>query len=132
MKGHARDLMSPRVARATPETPLRELVERLVGGPFGGLPVVDADDEVIGFVSETDVTSALLRGEGSARAQDVMTTDVVTVDEFATSDEVMRLLEKRALHHLPVVRGGKLVGIIAPHDVLRFFLKHLPPRPIAG
>jgi len=46
---------------------------------------------------------------------------------------VMRIMREAAIDHVLVVREGRLVGIIAPLDVLRFFVEHvLPPPPDAG
>ena len=62
-----------------------------------------------------------------------MSTPVVTVDEFDRTDEVMRVLREHAIHHLPVVRNQRLVGIITPADVIRFLVEQLlPPTPEAG
>ena len=69
----------------------------------------------------------------TARAADFMSTPVVTVDEFDRIDEVMRVLRERSIHHLPVVRNQRLVGIITPSDVIRFLVEELlPPTPEAG
>jgi CBS domain-containing protein len=58
-----------------------------------------------------------------------MSTPVVTVDEFDRTDDVMRLLREHDIHHLPVVRKGRLVGIITPLDVIRFLVEELLPVP---
>jgi CBS domain-containing protein len=133
MKGHARDIMSAHVERVGPNVPLGELAERLVDANVGGLPVVESGERVIGFVNNTDVISALLAGKpADTPAREVMTPAEV-IDEFATTDEVIAILKTRSAHHLPVVRSGRLVGIIAPRDVLRFFVERVAPtRPEAG
>ena len=53
-----------------------------------------------------------------------------TVDEFDLTDEVMQLFRKHRIHHLPVVREEKLLGIITPADVIRFLAQDIdePPR----
>jgi CBS domain-containing protein len=122
MKGHARDLMTARVVSATPETPLLDLAELLSSG-IGGLPVVNAKSEVIAFVSATDVTRALLAGKPTTTlASAIMSMPVDVVDEFTTTDQVIALLTERNIHHLPVVRSGRLVGIISPADILKHFV----------
>lgn len=133
MKGHARTIMTERVTTVPPGTPLEAIARTLVGERIGGVPVVDRGQRVLGFVSERDLVAALL-GQVSAQAtaRDIMTRAVV-VDEFDTTDEVMRVMREAVTDHLVVVRGGRLVGIIAPGDVLRFFVEHLlPPPPEVG
>lgn len=133
MKGHARDLMSGHVQSAPPEATLRELAELLTDGPFGGLPIVSPSLEVIGFVSATDVMRAIRAGKpSSSPASAIMSIPADTIDEFATADQVMQTLTDRCIHHLPVVRGGKLVGIISPKDIVRYFVTHTPPDADAG
>lgn len=133
MKGHARNIMTEGVTSVSPDTQLDAISAVLVGESIGGVPVVDGD-EVVGFVSDIDLMNALLREDPSTtEAQAIMSKPAIVIDEFAPCEEVITLLRERRIHHLPVVRSGKLVGIIAPSDVLRFFVEHvLPPPPEVG
>jgi len=134
MKGHARNIMTHHATVITDDTSLNAIAEILVHARIGGVPVVDEHERLVGFVSETDLMGALLRSpDASVLARDVMSTPPISVDEFATTDEVMTFFREKEIHHLPVVRSGKLVGIITPLDVLKFFLdKVLPPPPEVG
>lgn len=130
MKGHARNLMIERVPAVAPTTSLADIGRILVSTRSGGVPVVDADNRVIGFVSETDLLKALLRDADPATlAKDLMSHPPIVVDEFATTDDVMATLRESRIHHLPVVREGRLVGIIQPFDVLRYFVENTLPPP---
>jgi CBS domain-containing protein len=125
--------MTSRVSAVGPETSLADIARILAAGHFGGVPVVTGDARVTGFVSESDVMDALLDGRGpDARAADIMSTPVVTVDEFDRLEEVMRVLREHGIHHLPVVRQGRLVGIITPSDLIRFLVEELLPVPPAA
>jgi CBS domain-containing protein len=133
MPGHARTIMTPRVTAVSPDTPLPDIVRILAAGGFGGVPVTDGTGRVVGFVSEGDLMDALLRGSVERmRAGDVMSSPVITVDEFDTAEDVMQVLRGHGIHHVPVVRHEKLVGIITPSDVIRFFAEDLPEPPEAG
>ncbi len=133
MKGHARELMTRRSTQASPETPLAALAYAIADGGIGGLPIVDATHKVVGFVSETDVMTALLEGRPRRTpAREIMTSPAETIDEFATTDDVVTLLRLRQIHHLPVVRAGRLVGIISPKDVLRYYSKKSDPADSIG
>ena len=115
-----------------PDTPLPLIAATLVSQGFGGVPVVDESDRVIGFVSEIDLMDALLRDSPhETLARDIMSSPAITIDEFAPAEEAMTMLRERGIHHLPVVRQDRLVGIIAPVDVLRFYVDHvlsIPPE----
>jgi len=122
--------MTERVISIAPDTPLPDIAATLVGEGFGGVPVVDMEARVIGFVSEIDLMDALLRDDShEALARDIMSSPAITIDEFAPADEAMSVLRECGIHHLPVVREGRLVGIIAPVDVLRFYIDHVLPKP---
>jgi CBS domain-containing protein len=131
MKGHARNLMTENVFPVTGETPLSEIGRLLVLEGVRGVPVVDADERVVGFVSETDLLTALLRGAPDELvARDVMSHPPIVVDEFMSTDDVLGLLRQASIHHLPVVRAERLVGIITPHEILRYYVERmLPPEP---
>jgi len=130
MKGHARQLMTARVVIAAPETSLAEAARLLAGVEISGLPIVDTEGQVIGIVTESDILEALL-GQAAVETpiQTLMTTHVVTVDEFMPADSVIRLLREKRFHHLPVTRQGTVVGLITPQDVLRHFVEHELPAP---
>ncbi|WP_158502095.1 cyclic nucleotide-binding/CBS domain-containing protein [Vitiosangium sp. GDMCC 1.1324] len=126
MKGHARNLMTAPVKSISPETPLSEIALLLAEERIGGVPVTDAEERVLGMLSEADLMNALLAGRPlSTRADEVMTSPVHTVDEFDLTDEVVALFRKYRIHHLPVVRREKLLGMITPLDVIRFLARDI-------
>jgi len=134
MKGHARNLMTHHATAVAMSTPLEEVARLLVNSQISGVPVLDDHERVVGFVSETDLMATLVRGSlPGSTAGDVMSHPPIVVDEFATTDEVMMILRTSQIHHLPVVRSGRLVGLITPLEVLKFFVeKLLPPPPQVG
>jgi CBS domain-containing protein len=123
-------MMTERVVSVLPGTPLAAIAATLVAERLGGVPVVEPGGDLVGFVSETDVVNALLRRDPMAtEAREIMSQPTIAIDEFARADEVIETLRSRHIHHLPVARGGKLVGIITPLDVLRWFVEHERPLP---
>jgi len=130
MKGHARQLMTTKVIVTTPLTTLAEAARELARLEVSGLPVVDVNGQVIGILTESDLLNALLEErsvETSVGA--VMTSPVVTVDEFTPADTVVRLLRTHRVHHLPVTRQGSVVGLITPQEVIRYFVANELPVP---
>jgi len=133
MKGHARQIMTERPTAVGPDATLESIARMLVAGRFGGVPVVSPQDRVLGFVSEAEVVAALLRDASPHTLARHLMTRPVLVDEFDTTDEVMRVMREAHTDHVLVIREGRLVGIIAPLDVLRYFVECVvPPPPEAG
>ncbi|AKT40049.1 CBS domain-containing protein [Chondromyces crocatus] len=130
MKGHARHLMTEHVFALTPGTLLSEVARIFAANGLSGAPVVDDEHRVLGFLSETDLLGSLLRGDQEeSTAGDVMTQPAVVVDEFTPTDEVMNVLRQGDIHHVPVVREGRLMGIITPRDILKYVVEHTLPPP---
>ena len=114
MKGHARQLMTIKVEVATPQTTLAEAARELGRLEISGLPVVNADGQVLGILTESDLLRALLEEKPvETPIGTIMTAPVVTVDEFTPADTVARLLRTHRVHHLPVVRKTVVPGLLA-------------------
>lgn len=134
MKGHARQLMKTAVQVTSPTTTVAEAARLLARADITSLPVVDADGQVVGIVTESDLLAFLLRSSAvGISLEAIMHSPVYTVDEFAPADTVIRLLQEKGVHHLPVTRQGVVVGLITPQEVIRYFVDHqLPPPPQAA
>lgn len=130
MKGHARQLMTTKVVLATPRTTLAEAARELGRLEVSGLPVVDVNGQVIGILTESDLLRALLEDiPVETLVTSIMTSPVVTVDEFTPADTIARLLRAHQVHHLPVTRQGVVVGLITPQEVIRYFVANELPVP---
>jgi acetoin utilization protein AcuB len=88
------------------------------------LPVLDQDQLLVGIVSEKD----LLRAGTETLVGEVMTPDVVVVTEYTALEEAARIMADHGISSLPVMRNGKLVGIIAETDLFMVFLELLAAR----
>ena len=92
---------------------LAEVAETLRRHRISGVPVVERAGVVVGLVSDYD----LLAKSGPA-ARDVMTTAVVSVTPDTNIADVRHLLVERRIGRVPVLAGGRLVGIISRRDVV--------------
>jgi CBS domain-containing protein len=130
MKGHARQFMTAKVMVASPETTIAEAARELARLEISSLPIVNAEGQVVGIVTESDLLTALL-GPTSVDTpiRTLMTTPVVTVDEFTPADRIIHLLRERNFHHLPVTRQGVVVGLITPQNMIHYFVSHELPLP---
>lgn len=96
---------------------VRAMCERRVGAIL-----VCENDEVIGILSERDVmTRVILEGRAPDQTlvRDVMTRDVVAIDPKTSTMEAMAIMTKRRCRHLPVMDGGKVVGVLSIGDLVR-------------
>lgn len=139
----AKDVMTTSVVTVAPDTPVAEIARLLVERHISAVPVVDGNDRVLGIVSEGDLmhrpetggrrrhswwlgffasSDEMARDYAKAcgrRASDVMTSKVVTVSEDTPIAEIAHLLEEHRIKRVPVMRGGRLVGIVSRADLLR-------------
>ena len=139
---NAGDVMTSSVIAVQPQTDVREIAGLLLDFCISAVPVVDEAGRVLGIVSEGDLIDRPEAGtrhrkswwlenfrsaEGRAedylrshgrRAEDVMTREVISVSEDAPLGEVARLLEKHGIKRVPVVRDGRLVGIVSRANLL--------------
>ncbi len=88
------------------------------------LPVVDDQETLVGIVAEKD----LLRADSGESVARVMSSDVITVTEYTALEEAARIMADRKVSSLPVMRDGRLVGIITETDLFNIFLELLGAR----
>ncbi|MER7958078.1 CBS domain-containing protein [Streptomyces sp. NPDC096030] len=112
-------LMTDEVVSAIGSSSFRDVAKLLAVHDISGVPVVDAEDRVLGVVSESDL---LARRE--LTADGLMTTPAITVHAEQTVADAARLMVRRGVERLPVVdEEERLVGIVTRRDLLRVFLR---------
>lgn len=86
-----------------------------------GLPVVE-NEKVVGIISKRDIKpySSSLRNGSQLKVKDLMTSDVVTIDESITPHEALDIAYENKVERLPVVRNDKIVGIVTIKDILEY------------
>jgi CBS domain-containing protein len=110
-----------------PGASVRELIALLAEHNVGALIVSSDGSTLEGIVSERDVVrrlhdnDAVLDSEVSA----IMTTVVETCDEHSLLDDLMKTMTERRIRHVPVVRDGRLAGIISIGDVVKHRIDQL-------
>ena len=88
---------------------------------IGALLVVDGDD-IAGIVTERDYARKVVLQDHSSKAtrvEEIMTAKVRYVEPSQSTDECMALMTEHRMRHLPVLDGGKLVGLISIGDLVK-------------
>jgi len=143
----AMDVMTTEVITVDPETTVQDLAKLLSERGISGVPVVESGGRLVGLVSEGDLMHRAETGterrvqrrrswwldsvgteEELARdyvkshgrkVADIMTRDVISVAETADLADIAMLLETKRIKRVPVVRDGKLVGIVSRANLVR-------------
>lgn len=143
----ARDLMSRNLVVVAPETPVSAITELLASRGISAVPVIDAEGNPVGLVTEGDLIRRLAEAPRGplgwfldmfrspkplvarfakahgATARDVMSAELVTVPEDASAETIAQLMERHHIRRVPVLHDGKLAGIVSRADLLRAVLR---------
>jgi CBS domain-containing protein len=115
------------VATIAPEASIKRAADWLLAKNIGAL-VVTSGDAVLGLVSEREIVHAFSRhGEtaGSMPVKEIMQHGVATVSPDESVNRVMKLMTHHRVRHMPVLRDGKLAGIVSIGDVVKHRLEDL-------
>jgi CBS domain-containing protein len=138
----ARDVMTSHVITVGPELDLKAVANTLVANGISAVPVVAIDGSIVGIISEGDLMRRAVSAErkrswwletfSSAeqlmaefvkahgrKAKDVMTRQVISVDPDTSLQEIANLLEKHGIKRVPVVKDGRLVGIVSRANLVQ-------------
>ncbi|MBX6373943.1 MAG: CBS domain-containing protein [Acetobacteraceae bacterium] len=150
----ARDLMTTSLVTVPPDAPVEAVARVLSDRGISGAPVVDSSGKLLGMVTEGDLMRRLAAVEDrpqswiaglfksaddqaaryarthGRKARDVMTTDLVTVDEDTPIEHIARIIEEKNIRRVPVVRDGKLLGVVSRADLLRALIA--PPQSLSA
>ncbi len=116
-----RDAMTTAVVSVSKDARIDEVFELLLRHHVSGLPVVDADNMLVGVVSELDLL-ILLDDQASDKSavSDYLSGNVLTVNEDDLLTDVTEMFLTHNYRRLPVVRDGKLIGVISRRDMVRY------------
>lgn len=136
------DIMTPKVVSVGPDAEVRDIAQLLLNHRISAVPVIDDERKVLGIVSEGDLMRrvkddnhsghswwlSLFTGGKDAgdyvkshgrKANEVMTPNPITAEENTPLHTIARLLEKHHIKRVPIVRDGKLVGIVSRANLLQ-------------
>ena len=147
----AREVMTKDVVSVRPDTPIRQVARVLAEHGISAVPVIEENGALIGMVSEGDLIGGAeaerdrrrewwleCLAEGTALSptflefirtthrpvRTVMVSPVTTVDEEKSVEEIAQLLTTLGIKRVPVVRDGRVVGIVSRADLVRALAAH--------
>lgn len=113
----ASDIMTRTVFTTSPAVSVQEVAQLLYQERISGVPVIDDDDQLIGMITEADIIRNIQRDD--LLVADVMSRQLVTVREDTPVSDIATLLSARKVKRVPVVRTGKVVGIVSRADIVQ-------------
>jgi CBS domain-containing protein len=143
---NASDVMTRDVFSVSPETPVRTVAKLLLDKDVSAVPVVDANGAAVGIITESDLIRREMNrrapsrawwlemiaegedlapefldylGAGDRPVRDVMTAPVIAVAEETPVQVIAEMLQEHRIKRVPVLRNGRVVGIVARADLLR-------------
>lgn len=146
----AKDIMTPDPIVVRPETVIQEAARLLLEKNINGIPVVNDNNELVGIICQSDLvamqrkipfpslftlldsllplnSSSKMEKEikkiAAAKVEDAMTTHPESVNKNTALEELAEIMVLKKYHTLPVVEGGKLVGVVGKADVLKTLMK---------
>jgi len=142
----AKDVMTKDVITVRPEEKVENAARILLDNKISGIPVVDEHNHVLGIITEKDLmikASELkvpfyltlfdsiiflenpirfnndLKKYAASDVKEAMTDKVYSVEEDTPVTDVVAIMQKRRINRVPVLRHGKLIGIISRNDILK-------------
>jgi CBS domain-containing protein len=131
------------VATTTLETTVEKVAKLLINLRISGVPVLDGNGQLVGIVTEGDLLRRVETGterhrsrwselfsansrlakeyirSHARRVEDIMTREVVSVEELTSLGEIAELMETKRIKRVPVEHNGKIVGIVSRADLLQ-------------
>jgi len=147
----ALDIMNPDAPYCEIDTPIQDIIKRFAEGDVSGMLVVDSEKRLYGIITESDLVDqqaslhlptamaifdmVIPIGEDrfeeelermqALTAEDLMARNVKTVGPSSRLDEIAAIMSEANIHHLPVISGDVVEGLISKHDVIKALAKKL-------
>ena len=120
------EVMNTGVLTVEPTDTIGEAAEKMMEAGVGAVVVMEDMVRIIGIVTERDLMRAVAARAraAEARVRQWMTESVVTIEPETTVEDAARIMFERNFRHLPVVKGGRPLGIVSLRRLSRWEFEH--------
>ena len=118
---HLLEAKAPEVFSIGPEAPVIDAIRLMAEKRIGAVLVMEAG-RLAGILSERDYARKIVlqgRSSSNTAVREIMTGEVISVGMDDTVDRCMQLVTHRRIRHLPVVRGGEVLGVVSIGDLVK-------------
>ncbi len=119
----AKDLMNTQVVTIREDAPVSQLCDVMQAAHANGLPVLNAEGDLVGIVTEDDILYGTMgefdKGGGPVLVRDIMTSPAVCATEDTDVVELSRILWGMRIHRIPILLDGKVTGVVTALDLVR-------------
>ncbi len=129
-----KDVMQTAVVTVSEDLTIPVLLDTLQQAHVHGAPVVDDYGELVGFVAQEDILVGSLGrsdSDGEVTVADIMTSPAITVAPDSDLHDLARMMWRFRIHHVPVVSGSAVVGIVSSLDFCRLAAELEFAEPVA-
>ncbi len=121
----ASDVMTTNVVTVSPDDTAEAAMEILLQNEISGAPVLDDDRHLVGIISEFRLLAAVYDEEvANTPIQALMTREVISVHEDTRLSEIADKLNLHRIRRVPVVKAGRLTGLVSRRDLLRYIIRN--------
>jgi CBS domain-containing protein len=114
------------VITATAETTIEDAMEMLIKNKIGCLPVIDANQKLIGIISDKDIFEKVHETKGQYQkltVQDLMKTELIVGLLDDDINYIAGIMEKNWIRHVPIVDGDNVIGMVSLRDIHRNYVR---------
>jgi CBS domain-containing protein len=118
-----KDIMKKKVVTVPDNANMQKLCRLLTKNKLSGVPVASSKGKLVGFISERDVIAAIPKtGFMDKLVSDIMTKKAKTIAPDDPLTNASKIFSDTIYRHLPVVKAGKLVGVLSRTDVIKYMM----------
>ena len=118
---HLLEAKAPEIFSIGPDAPVIDAIRLMAEKRIGAVLVMEAG-RLAGILSERDYARTIVlqgRSSSNTAVREIMTAEVISVGLEDTVDRCMQLVTHRRIRHLPVVRGGEVLGVVSIGDLVK-------------
>jgi Predicted signal-transduction protein containing cAMP-binding and CBS domains len=116
------------VITVSPDEPVFQAMGKLIENKIGSLVVIDAEDKIVGIISERDIMRAAYSDYAmlkSKKVSQLMSTNIIVAIPEDDIDYIMGIMTQNRIRHLPIVTKDGIIGIISIGDIVKYQLEEI-------